>query len=87
MSQEVVLSVNHTDPECILTTTVYVEKAVLSDVHVRLEGLDPSKYPDPIRDELTFYSKNMTAVIEPESAVTVESVSPSTEPVPSVQQN
>lgn len=82
MSQEVTLAVDHTDPDCTITHTVYVKKAVLTDMHVRLEGLDPSQYPDSLREELRFYSKNLTALIEPTDPVSVVSVSPSSTQVP-----
>lgn len=82
MSQEVTLSIEQSNPSCTLTFTIHVEKAVLTDMHVRLEGLDPSQYPEELHDHVEFYSKNLTTVIESDSNVTVESITPSTKPVP-----
>jgi hypothetical protein len=64
------------------TESVIVETATLSDDLVRLEGFDPSFCPDELKDGIQFASKNLAALIYPESSVTVESVEPPDEPVP-----
>lgn len=82
MSQKATLKLDHEDPDCTITDTVYVKKAVLTDMHIRLEGLDPSQYPDQFREEIKFFSKNLCAYIHPDDPVEVVSVEPSEKPVP-----
>lgn len=62
--------------------TVHVEKVLLTDEHIQLEGLDPSLYPSGIQNELRFHSKNLMTRITDDDPVSVVSVTPSDEPVP-----
>lgn len=65
-----------------LTTTVIAEAVTLTDELARLEGLDPAHYPRPIREHISFYSHNLTALIPPESPVTIDKVTRTEDPVP-----
>lgn len=64
------------------TATVIVESAHLTDSHIRLTGFDPSFCPDGMEEGMQFLSKDLTAIIEADSPVSVESVAPTDEAVP-----
>lgn len=76
MPQEVHLA---TDAQ---TAKVIVERTFLTEETARLEGFDPSFCPDGMEEGIQFFSKNLTAIIEPDSEVSIESVRPTDQPVP-----
>jgi hypothetical protein len=65
------------------TDTVIVESTEFhSDGAVSLKGCDPSMYPSPFDKEIRFFSKGLTALIQPDDTVRVVSATPTDEPVP-----
>lgn len=65
------------------TGTVTVKETIFhSDGAISLKGCDPSLYPDGMVDDIRFFSKDLTAIIQPDDAVTVERAEPTSDAVP-----
>lgn len=77
MPQKVTLEHEGTTETVIVETTTFHETGTVS-----LTGCDPSLYPARFRDSIRFFSKDLTALIQPEDDITVVSAAPTDEPVP-----
>jgi len=70
-----------------LKATLITESVTLDTNITRLEGLDPAHYPREMQEYITFHAHNHTALIKPDSPLSVTHVEPTDDPVPETVPN